>query len=60
MKADIKRRGLREKVHLTPAGKLAEGRNRYRALRGAGTSRGRGHRGVNARRGNGGDLSRKA
>jgi CENP-B N-terminal DNA-binding domain len=30
---DIKARGLREKIKLTPEGKLAEGRNRYRALR---------------------------
>ena len=41
MKADIKRRGLREKVHLTPAGKLAEGRNGYRALRELGWTHGR-------------------
>lgn len=30
---DIKTRGLREKIKLTSDGKIAEGRNRYRALR---------------------------
>jgi hypothetical protein len=38
---DIKARGLREKIKLTPEGKLAEGRNRYRALRALGWSHGR-------------------
>jgi hypothetical protein len=38
MKADIKRRGLREKIKLTRDGKIAEGRNRYRALRELGWS----------------------
>jgi hypothetical protein len=33
MKEDIASRGLREKIKLTRDGKIAEGRNRYRALR---------------------------
>src|SRR5258708_1396072 len=38
MKEDIKKRGLREKIQLTPDGKIASGRNRYRALRQLGWS----------------------